>query len=55
MGESRPREFVPQLVALHAEGKLPLETPEKAHSLDDIQQAADDLHHGVAVKPVIVC
>jgi aryl-alcohol dehydrogenase len=46
--------LIPQLVALHAEGKLPLEKLEKRYSLDEIGQAADDMHKGVTVKPVIV-
>jgi len=29
-------------------------TAEKSYSLDEIGQAADDMHHGVTVKPVIV-
>ena len=47
--ENRPR-----LIALHAEGKLPLERLEKRYSLDEIGRAADDMHRGVTVKPVIV-
>jgi aryl-alcohol dehydrogenase len=54
MGDTQPRVLIPQLVALHAEGKLPLEKLEKTYSIDDIQQAADDMHNGVTVKPVIV-
>lgn len=54
MGDSDPRVLIPQLVALHAEGKLPLEKLEKRYPLEEIAQAADDMHHGVTVKPVIV-
>lgn len=54
MGDTDPRVLIPQLVALHAEGKLPLEKLEKRYSLDEIGQAADDMHKGVTVKPVIV-
>ncbi len=54
MGDTEPRELIPQLVALHAEGKLPLEKLEKTYALDEINQAADDMHHGVTVKPVII-
>ena len=46
--------LIPQLVALHAEGRLPLEKLEATYRLDDIGDAADDMHHGVTVKPVIV-
>ncbi|MEO7015373.1 MAG: NAD(P)-dependent alcohol dehydrogenase [Leifsonia sp.] len=54
MGDTDPRQLIPQLVALHAEGKLPLEKLEKTYTLDEIGQAADDMHHGVTVKPVIL-
>jgi aryl-alcohol dehydrogenase len=54
MGDTDPAQLIPQLIALHADGKLPLEKLEKRYSLDEIGQAADDMHHGVTVKPVIV-
>lgn len=54
MGDTEPRALIPQLVSLHAEGKLPLEKLERTYSLDEIQQAAEDMHDGVTVKPVIV-
>ncbi|MEV7694322.1 NAD(P)-dependent alcohol dehydrogenase [Microbacterium sp. NPDC089189] len=54
MGDADPRTLIPQLVALHAAGGLPLEKLERRYALDDIQQAADDMHHGRTVKPVIV-
>lgn len=49
-----PKTLISQLIALHADGKLPLEKLEKRYSLDEIGQAADDMHRGVTVKPVIV-
>ena len=54
MGDTQPGELIPQLVALHTAGKLPLEKLEKTYSLEEIQQAADDMHRGVTVKPIIV-
>lgn len=54
MGDTNPRELIPQLVALHAAGSLPLEKLEEHYTLDQIGQAADDMHNGVTVKPVIV-
>jgi aryl-alcohol dehydrogenase len=54
MGDTVPQDLLPQLVALHAEGKLPLEKIVKHYTLDDIEQAAQDMHHGVTVKPVIL-
>ncbi len=54
MGDADPRELVPQLVALHAQGRLPLEKLEKRYALDDIESAVADMHAGTTVKPVIV-
>ncbi|MCP2638456.1 NAD(P)-dependent alcohol dehydrogenase [Microbacterium sp. HD4P20] len=54
MGDTDPADLIPRLIALHAEGKLPLERLEKRYSLDEIAQAADDMHQGRTVKPVIV-
>lgn len=54
MGDTDPRELIPRLVALHAAGRLPLERLERTYRLDEIGVAADDMAHGVTVKPVIV-
>lgn len=53
MGAADPQRLIPELVALHRDGRLPLERIERRYSLDDIQQAADDMHHGRTIKPVI--
>ncbi|WP_156760976.1 NAD(P)-dependent alcohol dehydrogenase [Microbacterium karelineae] len=54
MGDTVPQHLIPELVELHAAGRLPLEKIEKAYSLDEISQAAADMRQGVTVKPVIV-
>ncbi|WP_417562329.1 NAD(P)-dependent alcohol dehydrogenase [Microbacterium sp.] len=54
MGDTDPRELIPTLVALHGEGRLPLEKLERRYTLDDINRAAEDMHSGATVKPVIV-
>jgi len=54
MGDTQPQVLIPQLVALHAEGRLPLQKLEKTYSIDEIQHAAEDMHNGITVKPVIV-
>lgn len=54
MGDTQPEELIPQLVALHAEGRLPLERLERRYSLEEIGQAADDMHRGATIKPVII-
>lgn len=54
MGDTRPDELIPQLVAMHAAGRLPLERLERRYALDEIGRAADDMHRGVTIKPVII-
>ena len=54
MGDADPAALIPELVSLHAAGELPLERLQRRYSLDDIEQAAHDMHAGVTVKPVIV-
>ena len=54
MGDTDPQELIPHLVALHAEGKLPLERLERTYTLDEIGAAAHDMHHGLTIKPVVV-
>jgi len=54
MGDAVPQDLIPQLIELHASGKLPLERLQKRYSIDEVQQAAQDMAHGVTVKPVIV-
>lgn len=44
----------PDDVDAAADGRLPLDRLEKHYTLDEIQMAAEDMHHGVTVKPVIV-
>ena len=54
MGDTDPAMLIPRLIALHAEGKLPLERLEQRYPLDEIGRAADDMHRGITVKFVIV-
>lgn len=54
MGDTDPRALIPQLVAMHSAGRLPLEKLEKRYTLEEINQAAADMHSGVTVKPVII-
>lgn len=53
MGDSNPSELVPALVSLHREGRLPLEKLIEYYTLDDLERAADDMHHGRTIKPVV--
>jgi len=53
MGDAEPSVLIPELVALHAAGELPLELLTRTYPLADIDRAAHDMHGGVTVKPVI--
>jgi aryl-alcohol dehydrogenase len=41
------------MVALHRAGRLPLERLIRHYKLDEIGQAATDMHEGRTIKPVI--
>lgn len=53
-GDSEPAAFLPELVALHAAGKLPVEKMIRRYPFSEINQAIADSHAGVCVKPVLV-
>jgi aryl-alcohol dehydrogenase len=53
LGDGEPETLIPQLVALHKQGKLPLEKLVKHYTLDQLNEAASDMHHGTTIKPVI--
>ena len=53
-GDSVPATFIPRLVEFYRQGRFPVDGIVTEYRLDDINQAADDLLSGVAVKPVLV-
>ena len=53
LGDSEPETLLPVLVMLHRQGRLPLERLVRYYSLDELNTAAEDLHSGRVVKPVI--
>ena len=53
-GDSDPKVFLPELIAHHAAGRLPLEKFTKTYRLDEINQAIDDAHHGKCIKAVLL-
>lgn len=53
LGDGEPETLIPQLVALHKAGQLPLEKLVKHYALDELDSAAADMHHGATIKPVI--
>ncbi len=53
-GDSDPKAFLPELIAHHKAGRLPLEKFSKTYRFEDINQAIDDAHHGKCIKAVLL-
>lgn len=53
LGDGEPETLIPQLVDLYRAGRLPLEKLVRHYSLSDLDRAAEDMHSGRTVKPVI--
>ncbi|UTI62659.1 NAD(P)-dependent alcohol dehydrogenase [Paraconexibacter antarcticus] len=53
-GDSDPDVFIPQLVALHAEGKFPYDRLITTYPFADINRAVEDVESGAATKAVLV-
>jgi aryl-alcohol dehydrogenase len=52
-GESRPKEFIPQLVDLLMQGKMPVDRMITFYDIADINCAAQDSASGATIKPVL--
>jgi Zn-dependent alcohol dehydrogenase len=52
-GERVPDIFIPQVVELHVQERLPFDKRVKFDSLDQIDKAAEDTENGGAIKPVV--
>jgi aryl-alcohol dehydrogenase len=53
-GESRPDEFLPRLIELHARGRFPFERMLRAYPFAEINAAMADSEAGRVIKPVLV-
>lgn len=53
-GDSDPAVFLPELIAHHAAGRLPIERFSRSYPFAEINQAIDDAHHGRAIKAVLL-
>jgi aryl-alcohol dehydrogenase len=53
LGDGEPESLLPQLVELYRRGRLPLDRLVRHYRVDELDQAAADMHHGVTVKPVV--
>jgi aryl-alcohol dehydrogenase len=52
-GDAAPREFIPRLVELHLQGRLPLEKLIRRYDFEDIEIAFADAASGRTIKPVL--
>jgi len=52
-GDSVPELFIPVLIDLYAQGKLPYDRFVKYYSFDDINKAVEDMEKGIAIKPIL--
>jgi aryl-alcohol dehydrogenase len=53
-GDAVPQDFIPQLVALHAEDRLPVEKLIRTYQFDEIDAAFADAASGATIKPVLI-
>ena len=52
-GDSKVKQFIPELVRLHLQDRFPFDRLVKRYSFDDINQAVKDLHDGKVMKPIL--
>lgn len=52
-GDAVPKELIPRLISLHADGRFPFDRLIKTYSFDDINQAFADSADGSTLKPVL--
>ncbi|WP_407180729.1 NAD(P)-dependent alcohol dehydrogenase [Bradyrhizobium sp. STM 3562] len=52
-GDANPKLFIPRMIGLFRDGRLPLDKFVKTYPLEKINEAVDDLEHGRVVKPVL--
>lgn len=53
-GDSTPQVFIPELIQLHEAGLFPFDRLIKTYPLEQINQAFEDSHSGVTLKPIVV-
>jgi aryl-alcohol dehydrogenase len=52
-GDADPRDFIPKMIAMHAEGRFPFDRMMKRYPIADINQAVADQREGRCVKVVL--
>ncbi len=53
-GDAVPQEFIPRLIALHSDGRLPIEKLVRTYRFEEIDTAFADAASGETIKPVLV-
>lgn len=54
LGDAYPKTFLPFLIELHKQGRLPVELLAKEYPVDKINEAVSAMRDGSVVKPVLV-
>ena len=52
-GDSDPDDFIPELISLYNQGRLPVDRLVKTYPLEEINRAVADQHAGKCVKVVL--
>ncbi|HEU4781207.1 MAG TPA: NAD(P)-dependent alcohol dehydrogenase, partial [Steroidobacteraceae bacterium] len=52
-GASQPEVFIPMLIRLHAQGRLPFDRLVKFYALDQVNEAMRDSETGLTIKPIL--
>ena len=53
-GDSNPRQFIPRLIELHRQGRLPFDRLIRPYPFDQINAAAQDAAEARTIKPVMI-
>jgi len=53
-GDAAPRSFIPMLIDYWRQGRFPFDRLLSFYRFDEIGRAFDDIHHGRAIKPVLI-
>ena len=53
LGDSEPEQLIPLMVALHQQGRLPVDQLIRTYPFARIEEAAADMTAGTTIKPVL--
>lgn len=53
-GDADPHDFIPKLLELHAQGRLPVEALIQRYDFEDFDRAVRDAESGATIKPVLL-